>query len=165
MRCTCVSVCREDHQGLRILSDYLLYCQREHGRHRRSWKCLDNLSAKVAIKANNRPRRSLPQSYRTSLFSIPQVNTHNTIMSIHTQHSESRIPLSSVLLKACSCQIKMLCDLQHICVSVSNCKWNECFVIAVIATLNSGAALMQQTSHISHLAETELAVTICGEIF
>lgn len=76
MRCMCVSVCWEDHQGLRILSDYLLYCQREHGRHRRSWKCLDNLSAKVAIKANNRPCRSLPQSCRTSLFTIPQVNTH-----------------------------------------------------------------------------------------
>ncbi len=72
----CVSVCREDHQGLRILSDYLLYCQREHGRHRRSWTCLDNLSAKVEIKANNRPCRSLPQSCRTSLFTIPQVNTH-----------------------------------------------------------------------------------------
>lgn len=26
-----------------------------------------------------------------------------------------------------------------------------------------GAALMQQTSHVSHLGETELAVTICGE--
>ncbi len=156
MRCMCVSVCREDHQGLRILSDYLLYCQREHGRHRRSWKCLDNLSAKVAIKANNRPRRSLPQSYRTSLFSIPQVNTHNTIMSIHTHihrhtHSESRIPLSSVLLKACSCQIKMLCDLQHICVSVSNCKWNECFVIAVIETLNIVELLWCNRPHTFHI--------------